>query len=159
MRKLPSLLGLLGVAAATACGSPTFVEPCPAGWLPQESGTLCTPPSSTVDAFTTQLGTGVFGFVRETRDDATTNYKSITSVLMSGETVQIVPSDTPQPAQSSTCVLSPNPIASTVTDDQGVFGLSVPPGQYRLESCTAMTDVTVPDGVIEQDLTFNDVPQ
>jgi hypothetical protein len=158
VKPLLASLPLLVFASAFACG-PTLVEPCPAGWTSAESGYYCTPPTGSVDAFRTQLGTGVFGFVRETHWIVDPKPAHTTSVLMAGVQVQLVPSSTPAPPVSSTCTLSPNPVASVVTDAQGVFAISAPPGDYRLESCTKTVTVTVPADVIEQDLDFNDVPQ
>ena len=156
MRYLIALLPLLVIG----CGGPGVTEPCPAGWLSEQSGAYCTPPSGAVEAFRSQLGTGVFGFVRETHYELLSPGNGrVTSVLIAGVQVQLASAASPEPPVSATCTLSPNPVASVVTDAQGVFAIAAPPGQYRLESCTKIVTITIPSDVIEQDLDLNDVPQ
>jgi hypothetical protein len=141
-----------------SCG-PSVVEPCPVGWISQSSGAQCSAPPSVDAAFRAQLGNGLYGYVRETHLVTSASGSHVTSTLMVGVQVQIVV-DTGLPPSLGTCAFSPNPIATTITDSQGIYALPAAPGQWRLESCTASGTLTVPfNNVVERDIDVNDVPK
>jgi hypothetical protein len=136
--KLPFVLCALGLFA---CGPGS--EVCPTGWT--ESATSpgdCAAPETFVQDTQTALGSGVYGFVRT---DAHGGRK-----LVVGAAVFAVDST------NTTCdAASVGPVAQTTTDNDGIFVMALPPGDYRITSgevpsCTlvhvdagALTDVAL----------------
>jgi hypothetical protein len=117
------------------------------------------PPAGFEDGVRATLGTGIFGYVRETHQVTSGGTTHVTSTLMIGAKVQLV-ADTGQPPSLATCAFSPSPMVSTVTDSTGVYELPAPPGQWYLESCTESGTISVPfNDVDEIDLDLNDVPK
>jgi hypothetical protein len=125
--KLPIVLCALGLFA---CSSGSQV--CPTGWSDSASAPgQCAAPSSFVSDTQTTVGSGVYGFMR-------TNAHGNGDQLVVGALVFAVP------ATNTTCdAPSVAPVAQTTTDNDGVFVLTLPPGDYRITSgevpaCTAV---------------------
>ena len=126
---------LLGCAVACAlglfaCSSGSAV--CPTGWSDDASSPgQCAPPDSFVSSTQSSIGSGVYGFMR-------TNAHGNGDQLVVGALVFAVPST------NTTCdAPSVGPVAQATTDDDGVFVLTLPPGDYRITSgeipaCTAV---------------------
>jgi hypothetical protein len=107
--------------ALVACGPGSAV--CPTGWSDDTSAPgKCAASSTFVSDTQTAIGSGVYGFMR-------TNAHGGSDQLVVGALVFAVAST------NTTCdAPSVNPIAQTTTDQNGVFVLKLPPGDYRITS-------------------------
>ncbi len=121
---------VLCALALVACGDGS--ADCPTGW--KQSATApgqCAAPDTFVNTTQASIGSGVYGFMR-------TNAHGGTNQLVVGALVFAVPST------NTTCdAASVNPAAQATTDDNGIFVLKLPAGDYRITSgeipaCTAV---------------------
>jgi len=125
MRSL--LFPISALVLCAACGSGGS-QVCPPSWNDNASSPGgCEAPTS----FTAGLGTGVYGFVRTTAHGG--------NELVVGSDVFALP------ASATTCdAASVNAVASAVTDQNGIFTMTLPAGSYlvtsgEVPSCIAVT--------------------
>jgi len=123
-------LFIVSALALFACSSGS--ADCPAGWSDNATSPgKCAPAASFVSDTQTAIGSGVYGFMRD-------NLHGGTNQLIVGAKVFAVAST------NDTCdAPSVSPVAQTVTDENGVFMLQLPAGDYRITSgevqaCTAV---------------------
>ncbi len=140
LRSMKSLFVACALAlCAAACGPGS--SDCPTGW--KQSATApgqCAAPDTFVNTTQAQIGEGVYGFMR-------TNAHGGTNQLVVGALVFAVP------ATNTTCdAPSVNPIAQTTTDDNGIYILKLPVGDYRITSgeIPACTQVHVSAGTLSE---------
>ena len=116
--------------ALVACGPGN--SDCPSGW--SENATApgkCAPPASFTTDTQTAIGSGVYGFMRD-------NLHGGKNQLIVGALVFAVP------ATNTTCdAASVGAVAQATTDENGIFMLKLPAGDYRITSgevqaCTAV---------------------
>lgn len=117
----PLRLAALCALGLCACSSGSAV--CPTGWSALASAPgQCAAPASFVSSTQSSVGSGVYGFLR-------TNAHGDGDQLVVGARVFAVP------ATNATCdAPSVSPTAEATTDDDGVFVLALPPGDYRITS-------------------------
>jgi len=118
------------VLALVACGGGS--EVCPPDWnQSSDSPGDCAPPSSFVTQTTASIGSGVYGFMR-------TNAQGSGDQLVVGAKVFALPST------STSCdAASVNEVGQAVTDDNGIYTMQLPAGDYFITSgeipvCTAV---------------------
>jgi hypothetical protein len=107
--------------AVVACG-PGSVD-CPTGWSESTGAPgKCAPPASFITDTQTTIGSGVYGFMR-------TNAHGGKDQLVVGALVFALP------ATNATCdAASVGAVAQDTTDDNGIFVLKLPAGDYRITS-------------------------
>ena len=122
-------LALLCALGLFACGPGSDV--CPTGWSENAKAPgQCQAPASFVSSTSATVSSGVYGFVRTNAHGG--------NQLVVGTLVFAVPST------NTTCdAASVNAVAQTTTNNDGVFVLSLPAGDYRVTSgevpsCTAV---------------------
>lgn len=120
MKLLHCAFGLCALGVF-ACSSGSQV--CPTGWSDSASAPgECAAPESFVSTTQASVGSGVYGFMR-------TNAHGNGDQLVVGALVFAVP------ATNTTCdAPSVGTVAQATTDDNGIFVLTLPPGDYRITS-------------------------
>jgi len=135
--KLLHLAPVVCALGLFACSSSSNV--CPTGWSDSASSPgQCQAPDSFVSTTQGTVGQGVYGFMR-------TNAHGNGDQLVVGALVFAVP------ATNTTCdAPSVGAAAQATTDDNGIFVLSLPPGDYRITSgeIPACTQVHVDQGAL-----------
>jgi hypothetical protein len=137
---------LLAVLATSACGSSDDYDPlCPEGWEPELTG-ACTPPARMYEEFP---GTsGVFGYVKQ-RSCAPHCEDIVEELPMQRVMVfpELLPEDCgPDDEFGWNSDPSADPVCGAYlvdeveTDDEGVFTIELPPGDYRLITATKVFD-------------------
>jgi hypothetical protein len=107
--------------ALVACG-PGNAD-CPSGWSDNATAPgKCAPPASFTTDAQSSIGTGVYGFMRD-------NLHGGKNQLIVGAKVFAIPS-----TQTTCDAASVNATATAVTDDNGIYMMAVPAGDYLITS-------------------------
>jgi hypothetical protein len=121
MKSLFIVSALAFMVGGIACGPGS--SDCPSGWSDNATSPgKCAPPASFTSDTQSAIGTGAYGFMRD-------NLHGGKSQLIVGALVFAVPST------NDTCdAPSVAPVAQATTDDNGIFIMKLPAGDYRITS-------------------------
>lgn len=114
-------LFIVSALALFACGPGS--SDCPAGWSDNATSPgKCAPAASFVSDTQTAIGTGVYGFMRD-------NLHGGKNQLIVGAKVFAIPS-----TQTTCDAASVNAAGTATTDENGIFTMALPAGDYLITS-------------------------